>query len=99
MPDASPPDLVERLRAIQHVLAECPPFDHLGGGVPILGLSPEQVARGLEAMRRAEPCQRHHPWHAPDNQAATHAIVSAADCDACWSSMLSAFLAAAGEGK
>lgn len=67
------PDLVARLREV------------IKGPSALSGLTPEQVARWLEAMRWARPCGDRHPS-------------ACAACDACWSSMLSAFLAACKEG-
>ena len=91
MPDAasSPPDLVERLRAVAVLF----PQNDAGG---LVGLTPEQATAGLEAMRGATPCPPHGYYRegacSPDSPWPFLRL----SCDACWSSMLRAFLATAG---
>ena len=99
MPDAaSPPDLVERLRRVaeqDHICTGSTDCEHCTGDCLCSYFSPEQVAAGLEAMRGAVVCEYHLTCD-PDARLMFPAI----SCDACWSSMLDAFLqAAGGEGR
>jgi endonuclease III len=55
-------------------------------------LTPEQVARALEAMREAKPCPGFHTEFY--NQCQECGGNTMTRCDACWANMVAAFCAA-----
>jgi hypothetical protein len=94
MPDASPPDLVDRLRAIAEASANVSP-------VPVFeaALSPEQVARGLEAAAQCSGCAGVGLLRIPNGVRCPGGADGARCENGLDPARIAAFLAAAGEGK